>query len=219
MEGYGGVSTVREGNNNVVRRDSILCGFVLRHIVPSIFDTNVNHFVVHRTGHRIRYGSCVGGLVFHNETSVGIRLVVASVPFLVGDAFTEQTDRNETRDRTPSGQWRKGGLEQLWITCPNPHDESHYQKVHVSKFAKLVFDGNGKKVQKGVLGGNESVVASREIGLSRNQQTVAPVFLSELDNILSNDGGLSASAGWRRVRWIIGRHGAPKREEGQCRVV
>ena len=141
MEGYGGGSTVGEGNNNVVRRDSVLGGFISRHIVPSIFDTNVNHFVVHRAGHRIRYGSCVGGLVFHNETSEGIRLVVASVPFLVSDAFTEQTDRNETRDRTPSGQWIKGGLEQLWIACTNPHDESHDQKVHVSKFAELVFDG------------------------------------------------------------------------------
>ena len=44
---------------------------------------------------------------------------------------------------------------------------------------------NWKKVQKVVLGSDDGVVASREIGLTRNQRAVAPVFLSELHLVLS----------------------------------
>jgi hypothetical protein len=61
-----------------------------------------------------------------------------------------------------------------------------------------LYTHNGKKVQDGVLGSDEGVVASHVIRMPRHQQTVAPVFFSELDDMFADDG----------------RHGANVRTQG-----
>ena len=82
-------------------------------------------------------------------------------------------------------------------------------------YSIVYYTHNGKKVQDCVLGCDEGVVASREIGLSRQQQTVAPIFLAEFDNVFANDGSLSPPSGGRQLRVVLGSHGGKETYQEQ----
>mmetsp|Transcript_22481 Transcript_22481/g.53420 ORF Transcript_22481/g.53420 Transcript_22481/m.53420 type:complete len:227 (+) Transcript_22481:4698-5378(+) len=197
---------------HILPRDLILRIFVRYDRRIQFFPTSMSHFFIHRTRHRIRYGRGVRGRVFHHDASKVVRLVVADVSFLVGDCFAHQTNRYKEGDRAQCCDGMKSGAKQPWETRSNPHDDTHNQKVHVGKSPKLVPNGDRKKVQVGVPRGDEGVVASRVIRLSRNQQPIAPVFLSELDDVLADDLIPSASTR-QRHRGILGRHGSKREDE------
>ena len=84
--------------------------------------------------------SGISNFLFQNDAFKIIGFVVTSVPFLVGNGFVDQTERDETGNGTPSSHGMKSGSEQLEKTRTEPHDETNNQKVHVTKLAKLIGD-------------------------------------------------------------------------------